>query len=765
LRLARRLLVSFLTVALTASIGLAPAARAQDTCTLLTVAEVEAAFGVTDVEVDATASLCRFSGGTSLLVATQPGGELEDEREKDPSGVDATIGGNPALVSERARSIIAAVSGRLVGVTYTGDAPWDAAVPILTGLLELAIPRVAGPGAEDIARLEALLPGRIGGLPLTVQSYGGAIVLGSLDRTAPAVIAFMEALAAQGKTADDVLFVTAESTRDYDDYGARVVLIEGADAAVLLEPLFQALASGGEPLSFTAGEVGGKPVTLVTTDENVLTLHAFGDVMFGAIAPGAQLETMIANLPGGPSAAPSPSPEVDPGPAASPLPVGAVAPGTYTGDAYGVPVTFTVSDAWDEARQIPDAGFWMRREPTTIMVTGFAGEVPADPCANLPEIDTRDATARSLIDSRAENPALVPAGEPPAVEVGGLSGWRLDVTVDVPAACDIRQAAWLWVEPGRSFFRAPDRLPARFIALDTEELVIVVSMMAWSPADWMATRATADALFDSMVFDAEPSRPRSAASPVPSGPSAGPSPSASAPQPSAAASPSPGRQRSNPIPFGPIPPGTYTSDVVGIPVTLTVSDTWEGVTLDWGRFSMRRGPISFVVSAFAGEVAAHPCDHLAGTVTRDATARSLIDFLFEHPALAPAGEPTAVEVGGRSGWRLDATVDVPEACQVSTLADLWVQSYLETPLKVQDGASERFIVLDADGVVIVVSMHVSQGADWGASMTTTEALLDSMVIDANPARPRSAASAVPAGASPVPEASAATGRGMVRRGP
>lgn len=304
MRRVRRLLVSLVAVALATTVGLAPSASAQGEgeCTLLTVPEVEAAFAITGVvSQGGSNAFCSFGGTASLLIAIQPGADLASQRSQYPDGTDATIAGLPAWVTETGRSIAVELPGQILGISYYGELPWADALPILTSLAELAVPRApAGPSPEDIARLEALLPETINGMPTTVQSFGGDLLFGFMDQTAAPVIALTEALAAQGKTASDVLFVGRETDDDEDDHSVVAVLIKGADASQLVEPLFRAFAATSEgEATFTPIDVGGRTLTRIegASEQETLVVATSGDVILAASVPDAELESVFAALP------------------------------------------------------------------------------------------------------------------------------------------------------------------------------------------------------------------------------------------------------------------------------------------------------------------------------------------------------------------------------------------------------------------------------------------------------------------------------------
>jgi hypothetical protein len=300
MRRVRRLLVSFASVALAATVGLAPAASAQEGCTLLTVAEVEAALGITGTTGQGSGSFCTFSGtGESVYLVVQPGSDLASQRAQYTDATDTTVAGLPALITETGRSIVVELPGQIMGISHYGGKPWAEMVPILTGLLELAVPRApAGPSPEDVARLTAMLPETIGGLPTTLQSFSGDLLLGFMPQTEAPVLALNEALAAQGKTAADILLVGRE-TDDSDNQDSVVaVLIKGADASRLLEPLFRAFVSSEAPATFTPVEVAGRPATRIErADQGTLVVMASGDVLLAATVPESELESVFARLP------------------------------------------------------------------------------------------------------------------------------------------------------------------------------------------------------------------------------------------------------------------------------------------------------------------------------------------------------------------------------------------------------------------------------------------------------------------------------------
>ncbi len=272
-----------------------------DECSLLTADEVKAALSMTEVQVTGGATYCMFSGDSMFSIASQPGADLAQQKAGYADAVDTTIAGNPAVSSEAGSAVVVGLPGQLLLANYYGSLAWDAALPAVTGLLELAIPRVPpGPDPADVARLQALIPETISGSPTKVQSFGGDLLLGFMDQTAAPVIALNEAFAAQGKSAADVLFVGGETEDTEDEYSVVAVLIKGADAGALLEPLFNAFSSSSDgQATFTPTDVAGRPAVDIkgATDQERLVAMTSGDVILAATVPDAELEAVFAKLP------------------------------------------------------------------------------------------------------------------------------------------------------------------------------------------------------------------------------------------------------------------------------------------------------------------------------------------------------------------------------------------------------------------------------------------------------------------------------------
>lgn len=290
-----------LVIALTG--GFTATGVAQDEgCTLVTAAEVEAAFGITGVADGGTGSFCNFSAeDLSLFILIQPTAtDLEELREQYPDATETTIAGHPALTSEAGSSVIVGLPSSVLSASYYGSLPWADAQPIITGLLEIAVPRApAGPDPEDVARLEALIPPTIAGGPATISTFPGDLLLSFMDQADPTLAALRAALAAQGLTEADILMVGGETEADDDDYSVIAILVDGGDAAPILEPFFRVFAgaNGGEAV-FTPVEIAGRAGQEIegVTDERLVVVPS-GDVMLAASVPESELEAVFSRLP------------------------------------------------------------------------------------------------------------------------------------------------------------------------------------------------------------------------------------------------------------------------------------------------------------------------------------------------------------------------------------------------------------------------------------------------------------------------------------
>ena len=110
------------------------------------------------------------------------------------------------------------------------------------------------------------------------------------------------------------------------------------------------------------------------------------------------------------------------------------------------------------------------------------------------------ATAEAFIAHVSAIP-FVSASEPAPVDYGGLDGLAIDVSVEVPEACDPRQA-WLWALPVVGEYHLADGQSARLIALEAGDDVIVTSSEVDEGGDLSGFIELTDGVFDSMRVDA-----------------------------------------------------------------------------------------------------------------------------------------------------------------------------------------------------------------------------------------------------------------------
>jgi hypothetical protein len=285
-------------VALAGSATVASTASAQGECSLITTDEVIATLGVSDVTSQGSGAFCSFSGGTTLYVAVTPGTTLDSVKADTPDGADVTVGGHAGWYSTGPglAELAVDVGGQLLALAWYIDDVTGAQAP-LVALAELAVPRVpAGPDPALVERLTALIPATLGGEPLEVQSFGGDLIVGFLEETAPDVIALREALATQGKTPSDLLLVGGETEGD-TDWAFVMIHVNGGDATQLVVPLLTAFMDDSEEALQTQVQLGGKQVTRIEQPESVRHAYASGDTLFLVAAPDDELEGIFATLP------------------------------------------------------------------------------------------------------------------------------------------------------------------------------------------------------------------------------------------------------------------------------------------------------------------------------------------------------------------------------------------------------------------------------------------------------------------------------------
>jgi hypothetical protein len=284
---------------LLASLSAAPAAIAQGECSLLSAEEANTNLGTTDLVLSQGSSgSCTFTGAVYLNVGITIGQTFEQIKNENPGGEDLTVAGFPAYLRADSSQLAVDLGDRLASVFAYGSGvtvPRDGMIAIA----ELVVPRLpAGPDPAEVARLEALIPDTIAGQPVTTQTLPGDMLFGFADQASPAMVALNEELAAQGKSAADVLFVIGQTDDPDDDYGAFGILIRGADASRLIEPLFRGLSTSEEEPTFTPGQIAGRNViTIEGTTEGKVTALAIGDAIAAFYAPDEEIEAIVGTMP------------------------------------------------------------------------------------------------------------------------------------------------------------------------------------------------------------------------------------------------------------------------------------------------------------------------------------------------------------------------------------------------------------------------------------------------------------------------------------
>ena len=163
-------------------------------------------------------------------------------------------------------------------------------------LAELALPRLpAGPSEEDVARLEAIIPDTIGDEAVYVQMLPSGRSRADMDAEDPDVKAFMDALAAQGKSTADIL-VAAGTTRVRHRHGHHRGADQGSrrvepPAPVLQGRLHRRLDQRSPRRRSAASRSRSSP------PDPAWNAYATGDLAIYALGPDEFLQEYFASLP------------------------------------------------------------------------------------------------------------------------------------------------------------------------------------------------------------------------------------------------------------------------------------------------------------------------------------------------------------------------------------------------------------------------------------------------------------------------------------
>lgn len=342
----RRHLSLLPALALATAVGTTPVAAQEEStapatsgapasCAILTADEVSAALGETLTLVDGEGADCQFDADyeamrfLSLFLSVAedtttdqvvgflcPAASPEPDASSEPCGVEVPVGDTMgAYIPEGFGTMlyVDAGSGDLLTLQLVGD-PVEGVdrLAALQALGVLALPRMATlpepdettdpaePSSVPDNELEALFPTDIGGTPLTVDSMQGADVFSDAD--VPQVM--LDALAAQGKTLDDVSIATGYA---FDAQAMSMVVItalrvRGADVTTMADDFVSVINDEEAPAEQTTATIGGKEVTVVrptaeSTDDELQYVYPKDDVLWvvGAVEPA--LSEVFSKLP------------------------------------------------------------------------------------------------------------------------------------------------------------------------------------------------------------------------------------------------------------------------------------------------------------------------------------------------------------------------------------------------------------------------------------------------------------------------------------
>lgn len=306
--LRRRALALLAIPALVATVAFAPAVAAQDgspaasvapvMCPLIAAAEVGTAFGATDMVANTGSPFyCSFGNASlSVSLSLQPATPLDTVKADNADGSALTVAGHDAWLGADGLNLWADANGSLLEVSVYGATAGPSVQTALTSIAATAIANApAGPDPAAVAALSAFIPKTIDDSPVTVNTITGAMLSSFMDATDPEVKALVDALAAQGKTFDDVLMAAASVESD-SDLGILVIQVKGADASQLLLPLVTGISGDAITDPVTTKEVGGKTVTVIPIDPGILG-YASGDIAFYANGSDTFVADFFGSLP------------------------------------------------------------------------------------------------------------------------------------------------------------------------------------------------------------------------------------------------------------------------------------------------------------------------------------------------------------------------------------------------------------------------------------------------------------------------------------
>jgi hypothetical protein len=192
-------------------------------------------------------------------------------------------------------------------------------------------------------------------------------------------------------------------------------------------------------------------------------------------------------------------------------------------------------------------------------------------------------------------------------------------------------------------------------------------------------------------------------------------------------------------------PGTYVDNSLGFFITFEVGEGWRqgftpspqyGIELTtedhqtWAdSWSAVDNLATLSLVPFDGEVYAQgycvPAggseDSFLGDLTTiESTPAAMADHLASNPLLEIT-DPTEVEIAGFSGLALTATAHVGEDCALP-------KSMLWNGWELVDGFSDRILLLDVNGSMIIAVMETSPDVDLETFAAEAQPVLESLTV-------------------------------------
>ncbi len=303
-------------------------------CDILTADEVSEAFGEALTLIDGSGISCEFdtddTAGRFMALFTSLAEDTSREEligflcsdpaspapSAIPCGMEVPVGTSTGSYIPEGFGTMLYVDladGDLLSLQLVGD-PIETVdkLDALTTLGALAVPRVtsapgpaetegpAEPTFQPDLELEALIPTEIGGTELTIESMHGAEAFAA-DGVPQEIL---DALAAQGKTLDDVSVATGYA---FDADTMQLLLISalrvrGADMAAFTDTFISVFNDGQPPAEQTPAQVGGKDVIVIrpnvgSTDNDLQYAYPQGDILWLVSAIEPDLSEVFSRLP------------------------------------------------------------------------------------------------------------------------------------------------------------------------------------------------------------------------------------------------------------------------------------------------------------------------------------------------------------------------------------------------------------------------------------------------------------------------------------